>query len=228
MEFDIHSHRNGRELAETNPEYRELWNSLVDAIRSISDQDVVVHFRANFEGKQKSISKSVNALIRERLIAQGWEAEPRIFGEPGYSDSKRDKKWRLDFAKSIRPNDEKALESNLEPTPGIAVEVAFNNDGSTAWNLLKPVLAGELNHVKKDIQTGLGVIITVSEALKIQGGFDSTVGTFDDFKMHLRAMRNFLTVPNIIIGLQPFEEFRVEVREVNGKKLGFIVSEKDK
>lgn len=222
MEFETHSHRNGLELAETNVDYRSLYDSLTNAIRSISDNDLVEHFRSNYEDKQKSISKSINALLRDRLVADGWEKEPRIFGEPGYSDTKRDKKWRLDFAKSIRPDNELSLESNLEPTPGIAVEVAFNNNGSTAWNLTKPLLASELNHVKKDIQTGLGVIITATERLKLEGGFDNAVGTFDDFKMHLRAMRNILVVPIIIIGLHPLDTFKVDVKTQAGKKRGSI------
>lgn len=222
MEFETHSHRNGLELAETNRDYRFLYESLTNAIRSISDEELVNHFRLNYEGKQKSISKSINALLRDKLGADGWDQEPRIFGEPGYSDTKRDKKWRLDFAKSIRPDNELALESNLEPTPGIAVEVAFNNNGSTAWNLTKPLLASELNHVKKDIQTGLGVVVTATEKLKSEGGFDNAVGSFDDFKMHLRAMRNILVVPIIIIGLHPLETFRIAVREAGGKQRGYI------
>jgi hypothetical protein len=222
MEFETHSHRNGLELAENNADYKALYESLTQAIRSITDDELIDHFRANYEGKQKSISKSINALLREKLGADGWEKEPRIFGEPGYSDTKRDKKWRLDFAKSVRPDNELALESNLEPTPGIAVEVAFNNNGSTAWNLTKPLLASELNHVKKDIQTGLGVIVTATEKLKSEGGFDTAVGTFDDFKMHLRAMRNILVVPIIILGLHPFDDFRIKVRKVGNKQRGFI------
>jgi len=222
MEFETHSHRNALELAETNVDYRNLYASLTNAVRSITDDELIEHFRANHEGRQKSISKSINALLREKLGVDGWDKEPRIFGEPGYSDSKRDKKWRLDFAKSVRPDNDLALESNLEPTPGIAVEVAFNNNGSTAWNLTKPLLASELNHVKKDIQTGLGVIITATENLKREGGFDNAVGTFDDFKMHLRAMRNILVVPIIIIGLHPLDTFKIEVRKVGKDKRGFI------
>jgi hypothetical protein len=224
MEFDQHkhSHRNGLELAENNLEYRELWDSLTRAVRSISDQDLIENFREKYEGRRMSISWSINDLLRERLEMEGWEKEPRIFGEPGYSERKIDKKWRLDFAKSIRPNDERALESNLEPTPGIALEVAFNNDGSTAWNLTKPLLASELNHVKKDIQTGLGVVISATEELKRQGGFDSTIGTYDDFLMHLRAMRNILVAPIIIIGLQPLDTFTVRVEKLDGKNVGFI------
>lgn len=222
MFFEVHSHRNALVIAENEPGYIELWGSFKDSILSITENDVAEHFSENHEGKAKSVSKSINSLIRERLTANGWVSEPRIFGEPGYSDSKRDKKWRLDFAKSAGTHEHFELEQNLEPTPGISVEVAFNNDGSTAWNLIKPVLAGELNHVRKETQTGMGVIVTATEQLKREGGFDSTVGTFDDFNMHLRPLRNLLTIPMIIVGLQPFDSFEIDVRNETGKLRGYL------
>ena len=222
MYFDVHSHRNALVIAENEPGYVELWGSFKQSILSITEEDICQHFSKFHEGKAKSVSKSINALIKERLTTNGWTSEPRIFGEPGYSESKRDKKWRLDFAKSAGNHEHFELEQNLEPTPGISIEVAFNNDGSTAWNLIKPVLAGELNHVRKETQTGMGIIVTATESLKREGGFDSTVGTFDDFNMHLRPLRNLLTIPMIIIGLQPFDTFEIEVRKVSDKRRGFI------
>lgn len=222
MYFEIHSHRNALVIAENEPGYIELWESFKQSILSISEQDVSEHFAKFHEGKAKSVSKSINTLIKERLTSNGWTSEPRIFGEPGYSESKRDKKWRLDFAKSAGNHDHIELERNLEPTPGISIEVAFNNDGSTAWNLIKPVLAGELNHVRKETQTGMGIIVTASEQLKREGGFDNTVGTFDDFKMHLRPLRNLLTIPMIIVGLQPFDSFEIEVKTISNNKRGFL------
>lgn len=222
MYFEVHSHRNALVIAENEPGYVELWESFKQSITSISEEEVSQHFSKLHEGKAKSVSKSINSLIKERLTSNGWTSEPRIFGEPGYSESKRDKKWRLDFAKSAGKHEHFELEQNLEPTPGISVEVAFNNDGSTAWNLIKPVLAGELNHVRKETQTGMGIIVTATEQLKREGGFDNTVGTFDDFNMHLRPLRNLLTIPMIIIGLQPFDTFEIEVRKVEDKLRGFL------
>ena len=222
MFFDVHSHRNALVIAENEPGYVELWESFRNSILSISDEDVINHFTEFHEGKSKSVSKSINSLIKERLTANGWTAEPRIFGEPGYSDSKRDKKWRLDFAKSAGTHERFELEQNIEPTPGISIEVAFNNDGSTAWNLIKPVLAGELNHVRKETQTGMGIIVTATEQLKRECGFDSTVGTFDDFKMHLRPLRNLLTIPMIVVGLMPFDSFEIEVKQEASGRKGYL------
>jgi hypothetical protein len=224
MQFETFSYRNGLEMAESHHQYGVLFSSICNVVGSISEKEIREHFRANHEHKQKSISKSLNSLIGAGLVADGWSKEPRIFGETGYSDSKRDKKWRLDFSRSIEQTSVQDLESQINPTAGIALEVAFNNDGSTAWNLIKPVLSSELNHVKKDLQTGMGVIVTVTEALKKSGGFDNTVGSFDDFKMHLRAMRNLLTVPMVIIGISEFESFEIEVyQDSQNKNRGRII-----
>ena len=38
---------------------------------------------------------------------------------------------------------------------------------------MKPVLASELNHVQKEIQTRMGVIIVATENMKMKGGFDN-------------------------------------------------------
>ena len=59
--------------------------------------------------------------------------------------------------------------------------MAFNHQEATAHNIMKPVLASELNHVQKDIQTELGVIIVATESLKKGGNFDSAIGTFEKF-----------------------------------------------
>jgi hypothetical protein len=103
------------------------------------------------------------------------------------------------------------------------VEVAFNHGEATAWNLLKPVLASELNHVQKAIQTQAGVIITCTEALKAEGGFDSAVGTFEKFIDYLKPLGSVLTVPILLIGLGPFDSFRIQHRRLGSKLTGDVV-----
>jgi hypothetical protein len=76
--------------------------------------------------------------------------------------------------------------------------------------------------VKKETQAGVGVIITATEALKRAGGFDNAVGTFDDFLLHLRPMRNILTVPLLIVGLQPMDSFKIRVEQTSDGKRGFV------
>ncbi|MFC0077706.1 BglII/BstYI family type II restriction endonuclease [Flavobacterium procerum] len=150
-----------------------------------------------------SLSKSINSLLKERFKASGWHEESAIFQDSQY----RGDTWRLDFAKK-----------------DVSIEVAFNHASVIAWNLLKPVLASELNHVDKAIQTKIGVIITATEALKRAGGFDGAVGTFEKYLEYLPPLNNVLTVPLFIIGLDTPDTFRVDQHQhALRKKIGKIV-----
>ena len=62
-------------------------------------------------------------------------------------------------------------------------------------NLIKPVLAGELNHVKKEVNTEIGVIICATKDLKDKGGFDGAVGEYEKFLTYLDPLRDVLSVP---------------------------------
>jgi hypothetical protein len=87
---------------------------------------------------------------------------------------------------------------------------------------LKPVLASELNHVQKAVQTQAGIIITCTEALKQEGGFDSAVGTYEKFIDYLKPLGAVLTAPLLLIGLQPFETFRIRHENVAGRNQGVV------
>ncbi|WP_208730533.1 BglII/BstYI family type II restriction endonuclease [Flavobacterium foetidum] len=155
------------------------------------------------ENAPKSLSKSINCLLKERFKASGWKEESSIFQDSQYQGDT----WRLDFAKK-----------------DVSIEVAFNHASVIAWNLLKPVLASELNHVNKAIQTKIGVIITATEALKRAGGFDGAVGTFEKYLEYLPPLNNVLTVPLFIIGLEPPESFHIQLHQhALRKKIGKIV-----
>lgn len=105
---------------------------------------------------------------------------------------------------------------------GVAIEVAFNHAEAIAWNLLKPVLSSELNHVKKEIQTGIGVLICATEELKTAGAFDSVVGTFEQFLMYSRPLSNILSVPILIVGIGAPESFRIRTDKLGTKTVGFV------
>src|SRR5690606_26198723 len=116
------------------------------------------------ERTPKSISKAINDLLKERFTERGWVSESGIFQDTQYTGDT----WRLDFAKQ-----------------DISIEVAFNHSTVIAWNLIKPVLASELNHVQKAIQTKIGVIITATNDMKSLGGFDGAIGTYEKFLDYL-------------------------------------------
>ena len=128
-------------------------------------------------------------LLHDRFEAKGWTPESAIFNDPDYLQAR----WRLDFAKK-----------------NISIEVAFNHGEAIAWNLMKPVLASELNHVEKEVQTRLGVVIMATETMKAAGGFDSAVGTYEKAIRYLKPLQNQLSCPMILIGLNAPESFRVE------------------
>ena len=200
MKYQTFSHRNALELFETSERYSALWNEVMLIVESISDEEII----SDFENRRapKSISYSINALLKERFETSGWVPESYIFGEGEYRTSK----WRLDFAKNE-----------------ISIEVAFNHSGSVAWNLIKPVLASELNHVPKAIQTSAGIIIAATEDAKIIGGFDSAVGSFEQYVQYLKPMQQMLTPPLLIVGLQAPESFHIEHAKVGTRMVGRVV-----
>lgn len=201
MEYKIHSHRFALSILETEPEFTSLWNEVKQAITSIDDEMIIRRFeKSHFS--QKSLSRTINELLKEEFIQLGWKKESRIFQNSKYSGDA----WRLDFAKKL-----------------ISIEVAFNHSSVIAWNLLKPVLAGELNHIEKAIQTELGIIICATDELKRAGGFDSAVGSYERYLNYLDPLRNQLSVPILLIGLEAPKTFKVTHEKANTKNKGKIV-----
>lgn len=204
MEYRIHGFRHGDYLIQSVEEYRPYWAQIGNALKSVSEAEIVSHFKANGEGAKKSISSTVNSLLKDRFVSYGWNAESPIFSEPRYTDGVRI--FRLDFAKGP-----------------VSIEVAFNHGNDAPWNLLKPTLASELNHVEKAIQTEIGVIITATDDMRVSGGFDTAVGTYEKYVDFLRPMGMLLTAPLVIIGLEAPKTFRIEHRADGRRKLGYVV-----
>jgi hypothetical protein len=75
---------------------------------------------------------------------------------------------------------------------------------------MKPVLASELNHVKKDIQTELGVIVVATDEMKRKGNFDSAIGTFEKFIEYFKPYNNLITTPIVLIGLEKPDTFYID------------------
>lgn len=206
MEFIYKSFRHSGVIL-NEPDFIEEFTEIIDVISLITENDLINKHTSyginNIENTPKSLSKAINELLKERLIDKNWSAESIIFQDPNYQGDT----WRLDFAKK-----------------DISIEVAFNHSSVIAWNLTKPVLASELNHVQKAIQTKIGVLITATEDLKQRGGFDGAIGTYEKYLDYLPPMNNILTVPLFIIGLKApstfiIEQFQYEPR----KKIGKIV-----
>lgn len=190
-------------LFENEEPFRTLWLEIDAVLAGIADDDIIERFESQTY-EAKSISYAVNDLLKERLAAAGWTPESPIFADEEYVA--RDMgRFRLDFAKDV-----------------VSIEVAFNHGEAAAWNLLKPVMASELNHVRKAIQTQAGVIITATDALKCAGGFDSAVGTFEKYVQYLRPLNDVLSVPLAIVGLQPPNTFEIVHIKEGRRNLGRV------
>jgi len=200
MEYKIHSFRHAEIILENESNYKKVWMELLKAIKSISDEEIIKYYK-NSKRKAKSISEAINNLLKDKLIALNWNEESYIFQDDEYTGNR----WRLDFAKE-----------------SISVEVAFNHGEAIAWNLIKPVLAGELNHVKKEIDTEIGVIICATKELKDKGGFDGAVGEYEKFLTYLDPLRDVLSIPMAIIGLEAPKSFEIVVEKIKGKNQGIV------
>ncbi len=240
----IHSHRFAMQIIDATPELRMLFQEVLDTITEISDDDIIEEFEKLKQvvpkgstktgideldddepgGSKMSISASINNLIDRKLVARQWVKQAALFQGPEYGSGTR---WRLDFSKTVTLSDATQDEREGYKYSGIAIEVAFNHGEAIAWNLLKPVMAAELNHVDKEVNigAGIGIVITATESMRKAGGFDNSVGTYEKFLRYLKPMRNQLTVPMLILGLEPPETFQVKKKksQITGKNEGLVI-----
>jgi len=205
MNYQIHSFRHA-EVILKEPQFIQQYRELENVILNITDNDIInkhQSYGAKDKSKTpKSISRAINELLKERFQDCDWQSESGIFQDTRYQGDT----WRLDFAKK-----------------DISIEVAFNHASVIAWNLIKPVLASELNHVEKAIQTKIGIVITATNEMKKEGGFDNAIGTFEKFLDYLPPLQNMLTVPLLIIGLEKPATFKVNTVQLFArKKIGEI------
>jgi hypothetical protein len=213
MDYVTHQHRFALNVVESNYELSLLWNEVLSTLSEITDEMLIKEFSNGTN--LMSISNAINTLIDKSLTAKGWVPQSAIFQGEEYSD----KRWRLDFSKRI---DHKA-----EDISGMAIEVAFNHGEAIAWNLMKPVLAAEINQVEleTDIGVGIGIYICATEELKKAGGFDGAVGEYEKVLRYLTPMFHKLSVPLIIVGLKAPKTFRIEKTKdsITKKNTGKVV-----
>ena len=212
MEYVTHDHRFALNIVESNPELKSLWEEILSVVSSITDEEIISEFE---QGRARmSISDAINKLLDKRLVEANWTPQSAIFQGDEYSD----KKWKLDFSKRIN-QPQKGI-------TGMAVEVAFNHGEAIAWNLMKPVLAAEINQVEvqTNIGSGVGVYICATAELKELGGFDGAVGEYEKVLRYLNPMFQKLTAPLIILGLKAPETFRIDKKKdpITKKSIGSV------
>jgi hypothetical protein len=195
-----HDHNHGLDVANANKEISVLWGELKSSIESIPESEIIDRFLAS-KRKAKSISEVLNQAIDERLVEIGWTGQSKIFKGSEYETSKT---WTLDFSKT--------LETESGKPAGIAVEVAFNHGEAIAWNLVKPAIAAQRNHVSKqvDIGVGLGVYVCATKAMKDLGGFDGAVGEYEKVLRYLDPLSLLIQSAFVIVGINAPKTFYIE------------------
>jgi len=213
MKYITHQHRFGLDIIGSDPRLTSLWQDIAKTLDGITDERIISEYELSVNAM--SISAAINNLIDQDLQSLGWIPQSAIFQGAEYDG----KSWRLDFAKTS--------DSQADKKSGIAIEVAFNHAEAIAWNLLKPVLAAEINHVdtETDIGVGIGVYICATESLKEAGAFDGAVGEYEKVLRYLSPLFSKLTVPMVIVGLEAPKTFKVEKKKnpITGKNKGNIV-----
>ncbi|MBL4649623.1 MAG: hypothetical protein JKY03_07825 [Aureispira sp.] len=205
MKHVIHSFRHAEVILQEE-EFIDQFSDLIHILEAVTEEDIIKKHESygtvDINKTPKSISKAINDLLKERFVDNQWSSESGIFQDTAYDGDT----WRLDFAKD-----------------DISIEVAFNHASVIAWNLIKPVLASELNHIEKAIQTKIGVIITATNNMRKKGGFDAAIGTYEKYLDYLAPLQNILTVPLLIIGLEAPETFEIEqYQHAPRKKIGKV------
>jgi hypothetical protein len=231
LEFVTRSHRFANEIIQENPDLEALYLEITSAIEEMSDEVLIktfeqrglmTHSQHEDSKNWMSLSYAINLLLDDILVAKGWSRQSPIFQGSQYRSI-----WTLDFSKEatvVEKGDSGSISSSKKI--GFAVEVAFNHGEAIAWNLMKPVLAAEVNHLEKklDVDSGIGILIVATKALQKAGAFDGSVGTFERVEKYLVPMRNQLTVPMVIIGLKAPRSFKlVKVKDpITRKNKGVI------
>jgi len=174
------------------------YTGVLQAISKLTDERIISEYTEEKKHRTnlKSISASINRILKDELVQDGWISEAQIFQDSHYS--RKDGPWRLDFAKG-----------------DVSIEVGFNHGEATSWNLIKLSLAGSLNHVKKAVQTKFGILICATQELKVAGNLDSAVGTYDKYVEYLKPLQNMLTTPTLIIGLRAPDSFTIDPETKN-------------
>ena len=198
MRFIEYSHRHAAAIIAADPALKARYDQFTNALRSISDEELIADFlekKAEHEARGtsfKSMTPSINSILKSRMLAiDGWQAEVDIFNDE--NELIGNTEWRLDFACD----------------DAFCIEVAFNHGEAIAWNLLKPVLSCELNHVRKAVQGQIGIYVCATDNMKVSSNIDAASGSYEKVLRYLPPMMNQLTVPMMIIGLEPFETFKI-------------------
>ena len=80
MKFITHSHRHAEKIISSDSVFTDIFDNFINVLSGISDEDLCEDFYIRLGKKRgKSLSKSINHLIKIRLEDCGWSSETKIF-----------------------------------------------------------------------------------------------------------------------------------------------------
>ena len=145
----------------------------------------------------------MSSLIDEKFNYSKWLKSKLIFND--VNQEYKSERWSLDYIKNK-----------------VSVEVAFNHEEGTSWNIIKGILANKSNKIRKNVNIEYTIIITATNDLMRTGGFDNAIGTYEKYIKYLVAFDEIVRYPIILIGLNGLDEFYIKHNNVVNKKIGTI------
>lgn len=189
MIFESHNFRLAAEILAQRSEWAELSSELT----AVSMDEVVAAQGDLAAGRAKppaGAQTAINLVVRKRLLAKGWLAEPRLFTGSGDDLAK----WKMDFIKAR-----------------IGVEISFNHAEAIPWTFTRLNIAGESQSVLPTSRIDVGIAVFATRSLKAWGRMDPAVGTFERARTWLEIMRPIMPIPVLVIGLSDEDFTPVDV-----------------
>src|SRR5699024_1517530 len=187
MKYIEHSHFYGKEIIDSVISLQNTYKEVLDTLDNISDTDLVKVYQNNDLGS--GLSRTLNKVLKNNLDKMNWQKDISIFDDK-FSDVNR-KKWKLDYFS----------ETN------ISLLISTQHSYAVTYNLMRTLLSGSSNRIFKNINTKLGILITITNETKVWGGFDSSIGTYEDYIEQCKILTSHTNMPIIIIGIEPYDTF---------------------
>ena len=73
------------------------------------------------------------------------------------------------------------------------------------------------------VSYSIGVIMLATQNMKVAGGFDGAIGTFEKAVQYLDPLRSQLTVPMVLVGLEAPRSFQINHIKANNNKWRRII-----
>jgi hypothetical protein len=189
------------DLEKLNNEEYLIIKDIFSNLHSIKSDEIIEKF--SLSRNLKSISKPLNSIISERFIDSSWIPEKPILSINDNLDISNSKRWTIDLYKD-----------------NVGLEVAFDHSVGIAWNITKLFIAASDNKFKKSTNIKIGVLITADNQLKTKGGFDGSIGSYEQYVEYSKVFESIYKMRILIIGLSAPNDFWIRHRKIGSKKIG--------